>query len=147
MQDHWIRQSSNSSLLSDPILQVSVCISVHPKWPWSVKLQFWCSFNQVMNTLSWLTSLASKTRNVIVVEVTPSFEDREATTINIVIGHFRVHLSLSAKSLLWKLVFIHIEIRTIYHDKNFALRLALKERLRGTRIWPIYWGLYAGSFD
>ena len=60
------------------------------------------------------------------------------------IGHFRVHLSLhfkarlSAKSLLWKSVFIHIEIGTNYHDKNFALRLALKERLRGTRKWPIH---------
>ena len=59
------------------------------------------------------------------------------------IGHFRVHLSLhfktrlSAKSLLWKSVFIHIETGTNYHDKNFAPRLALKERLRGTRKWPI----------
>ena len=59
------------------------------------------------------------------------------------IGHFRVHISLhfearlSAKSLLWKSVFIHIEIGTNYHDKNFALRLALKERLKGTRKWPI----------
>ena len=40
------------------------------------------------------------------------------------------------KVLLWKSVFIHIEIRTNYHNKNFA-RLALKERLRGTRKWPI----------
>ena len=31
----------------------------------------------------------------------------------------------------------HIEIRTTYYNKNFALRLALKERLRGTRKWPI----------
>ena len=59
------------------------------------------------------------------------------------IGHFRVHLSLhfkarlSAKSLLWKSVFIHIEIGTNYHNKNFALRLALKERLSGTRKWLI----------
>ena len=61
------------------------------------------------------------------------------------IGHFRVHLSLhfkvrlSAKSLLWKSVFIHIEIGTNYHSKNFALRLALKERLIGTQKWPIAW--------
>ena len=60
------------------------------------------------------------------------------------IGHFRVHLSLqfkarlSAKSLLWKSVFIHIEIGTNYHNKNFALSLALKDRLRGTRKWPIH---------
>ena len=56
---------------------------------------------------------------------------------------FRVHLSLrfkarlSAKSLLWKSVFIHIEITTNYHNKNFALRVALKDRLRETRKWPI----------
>ena len=60
-----------------------------------------------------------------------------------IIGYFRVHLglhfkaSLGAKSLLWKSVFIHIEIRTNYHNKSFALRLALKERLGGTRKWPI----------
>ena len=59
------------------------------------------------------------------------------------IGHFRVRLSLhfkvrlSAKSLLWKSVFIHIEIGTNYHNKNFAPRLALKERLSGTQKWPI----------
>ena len=41
------------------------------------------------------------------------------------------------KSLLWKSVSIHIEIRTNYSNKNFALRLALKERLRGTRKWSI----------
>ena len=65
------------------------------------------------------------------------------TSASGIIGHFRVHLSLhfkarvSAKSLLWKSVFIHIEIRTNYHNKKFALRLALKERLRGTRKWPM----------
>ena len=59
------------------------------------------------------------------------------------IGHFRVPLKLhfksrlSAKSLLWKSVFIHIEIGTNYHNQNFTLRLALKERLWGTRKWPI----------
>ena len=34
-------------------------------------------------------------------------------------------------------VFIHIEIGTNYHNKSFALRLALKETPRGTRKWPI----------
>ena len=57
------------------------------------------------------------------------------------IGHFRVHLSLHFKARLsaklWKSVFIHIEIGTNYHNKSFALRLALKERLRGTRKCPI----------
>ena len=62
----------------------------------------------------------------------------------ILICHFRVHLSfyfkarLSAKSLLWKSVFIRTEIGTSYHNQNFALRLALKERLRETRKWSIW---------
>ena len=45
--------------------------------------------------------------------------------------HLRLHFKarLSAKSLLWKSVFIHIEIGSNYH-KNFALTLALKERLK-----------------
>ena len=30
-----------------------------------------------------------------------------------------------------------MEIATNNHNKNFALRLALKERLRATRKWPI----------
>ena len=57
------------------------------------------------------------------------------------IGHFRVHFSLyfkaslRAKSLLWISVFIHIQIiKTYYHNKNFALSLALKERPRVTQI-------------
>ena len=68
------------------------------------------------------------------------------------IGHFWVHLGLhfkarlSAKSLLWKSVFIHIEIRTNYHNKSFALRLALKERLRGTRKWPIMHFVYVWTW-
>ena len=53
------------------------------------------------------------------------------------IGHFRVHFSLNFKtslrvSLFWISVFIHIEIRTNYRNENFALRLPLKERPRGT---------------
>ena len=67
------------------------------------------------------------------------------------IGHFRVHLSLhfkarlSAKSLLWKSVFNHIETGTNYHNKNLSLRLALKERLRRTQKWLIV--LYRGDYD
>ena len=73
----------------------------------------------------------------------PGTQQNSLCTRPIRLGHFRVHLSLyfkarlSAKSLLWKSVFTHIEIRTNYHNKSFALRLALKERLRGTRKWPI----------
>ena len=61
------------------------------------------------------------------------------STVITAIGHFRISLSLyfkaslRAKSLLWMTVFIHIEIRTNYHNKNFASTLALKEILRGTR--------------
>ena len=41
------------------------------------------------------------------------------------------------KVFVMKSVFLHIEIGTNYHNKNFAFRLALKERLKGTRKWPI----------
>ena len=52
---------------------------------------------------------------------------KEWWSIDKTIGHFWVHLSfhfkarLSAKSLLWKSVFIHIEIGTNYHNKNSHL--------------------------
>ena len=32
-----------------------------------------------------------------------------------------------------------LKFGTNYHNKNFAVRLALKERLRGTRKWPIWY--------
>mgnify|MGYP007058666351 CR=1 FL=1 len=61
------------------------------------------------------------------------------------IDHFWVSLSLffkaslRAESLLWKSGFIHDEISTNDHaNKNFALRLALKERLRGAPKWSIH---------
>ena len=50
------------------------------------------------------------------------------------IGRFWVHFSLYfkanpfAKSLLRISVFIHIEIRTDYHNRNLTLRLPLKDR-------------------
>ena len=44
------------------------------------------------------------------------------------------HASLLAKSLI---VSIHIEITPNYHNKNMALRPALKERLRASRNWSI----------
>ena len=55
--------------------------------------------------------------------------------------------SLSAKSLIWISVFIHIGTGTNYQNKNFALRLALKERLRGTRKWSIEGGGHENSFQ
>ena len=42
---------------------------------------------------------------------------------NMASGHMSEHTLLGS---------IHIEIRTNYHNKNFALRLALKERFEGT---------------
>ena len=65
---------------------------------------------------------------------------------DISLDHFWVHLSLSfkaslsAKSLLWLSVWIHIEIRPNYRSKNFTLKLPLKERLRRTLKWPTYHG-------
>ena len=57
--------------------------------------------------------------------------------------HFKARLSV--KSLLWKSVVIYIEIRSNYHNKNSELRLALKERLRGTRKCPVVWKLTWGT--
>ena len=53
------------------------------------------------------------------------------------------------RSLLWVSVFVHIKIRINYHNKNFAFRHALKERLRGTRKWSILvnrWELVSPSW-
>ena len=40
-----------------------------------------------------------------------------------------------------------MEIGTNYHNKNFALRLALKERLRRTRKWPVGWRCGRKNFN
>ena len=59
------------------------------------------------------------------------------------IRHFRVHLSLhfkarlSAKSCYENQFSFILKLELIIITKAFALRLALKERLRGTRKWPI----------
>ena len=72
-----------------------------------------------------------------------ALEDNKTNNMISLICHFGVHLSLhfkvklSVKSLLWNSVFCHIQIGTNYHNKSFALRLALKERLRRTRKWSI----------
>ena len=42
-----------------------------------------------------------------------------------------------AKCEVFVMKIILIEIRPNYHNKHFALRLASKEKLRGTRKWPI----------
>ena len=64
------------------------------------------------------------------------YRRRRCDRLSNLIGHFRVHYQplfqrISAKSLLWRSVFNYIGIRTSYHNTNFALRLALKERLMG----------------
>ena len=46
--------------------------------------------------------------------------------------HFKARLS--AKFLLCESVVFHIEIEINYHNKKFAIRLALEERLRKWRI-------------
>ena len=64
------------------------------------------------------------------------------------IGHFRVllHLcfktSLSAKPFIWKwvphVVSFSCKSTSHFHKNGFALRLALKQRHKGTRKWPIH---------
>ena len=53
-----------------------------------------------------------------------------------------------AKSeVLWRSVFIHIESRTNYHNRNFALSLALKKRLMGSRNGLSTWSVVAFQFS
>ena len=40
---------------------------------------------------------------------------------------------------LWKLVLFSIWMKTDIHNKDFVLRLILKERLKKTRKWPVEW--------
>jgi len=62
----------------------------------------------------------------------------------LVIGSFQVSLSLSykaslsAKFMINKLVPFSIWMKTDFHNKDFALSLALKWRLRWIRKWPIH---------
>ena len=62
------------------------------------------------------------------------------------IGHFRVLLCLcfktsgSAKPFFWKWAFMQFHFhanQSRFHKNSFALRLALKQRHKGTRKWPI----------
>ena len=62
------------------------------------------------------------------------------------IGHFRVLLclcfktSLSAKPFIWKWVLHAVSFScqsSHFHKNGFALRIALKQRHKGTRKWPI----------
>ena len=66
-------------------------------------------------------------------------------TIVCPIGHFQVLLclrfktSLSAKPFIWKWALHAVSFSCIshFHKNGFALRLALKQRHKGTRKWPI----------
>ena len=53
------------------------------------------------------------------------------------LGSYAFSLHFKARLSAEKSVFIHTEISTNYHNKNFALRHTLKESRRGTRERPI----------
>ena len=59
------------------------------------------------------------------------------------IGHFRVTKTLtfkmrpSAQPFLWKWVLIWARMKNNFYIKDWALNLVLKQRLWGTRRWPI----------
>ena len=59
------------------------------------------------------------------------------------IGHFRITFGLFFKAspgahpFIWKLVFIHLQMKTNFHMKSWAPGLALKKKPRVIRKWPI----------
>ena len=59
------------------------------------------------------------------------------------IGHFRITVSLFFKAspgahpFIWKLVFIHMQMKTNFRMKRWAPGLALKKRPEIIRKWPI----------
>ena len=59
------------------------------------------------------------------------------------IGHFRITFglffkaSLGAHPFIWKLVLIHMQMKTNFHMKRWAPGLALKKRPKVIRKWPI----------
>ena len=59
------------------------------------------------------------------------------------IGHFWITFdlffkaSVGAHPFLWKLVFIHMQMKTNFHMKRWAPRLALKKRQKVIQKWPI----------
>ena len=60
-----------------------------------------------------------------------------------VIGHFRLTFGLFFKAspgahpFIWKLVFIHMQMKTNFHMKRWAPGLALKKGPKVIRKWPI----------
>ena len=65
------------------------------------------------------------------------------------IGHFRITLGLFFKAspgahpFIWKLVLIHMQMKTNFHMKRWAPGLALKKRPKVIRKWPINKGQIA----
>ena len=70
------------------------------------------------------------------------------------IDHFRITFglffkaSLGAHPFIWKLVFIHMQMKTNFHMKRWAPGLALKKRPKVIRKWPIalfrvIWAVFA----
>ena len=59
------------------------------------------------------------------------------------IGHFRItfylffNASRGAHLFIWKLAFLHMQIKTNFHMKRWAPRLSLKQRPKVIRKWPI----------
>ena len=59
------------------------------------------------------------------------------------IDHFRITFglffkaSLGAHRFIWKLVFIHMQMKTNFHMKRWAPGIALKKRPKVIRKWPI----------
>ena len=100
-------------------------------------------------SITYCFALQSQTLAANLQHLSPRKDIYKCNTL--LIAHFRVSLglsfktSLSAKSLLWKSVFIHIETTTNYHYKNFALRLAFKERPTGNRKWSIIYSYFRST--
>ena len=93
--------------------------------------------------LIWRFHCSSRRRFLISLILSRKEDGKYTIALFIRIGHFQVHFilyfkaRLRARSLFWRSVFIYIEIRNNCHNKNFELRLALKESLMGTRKRPI----------
>ena len=73
----------------------------------------------------------------------PNQANEKALKRSKTIGHFRITFGLFFKAspgahpFIWKLVFIHMQMRTNFHMKRWAPGLALKTRPKVIRKWPI----------
>ena len=67
-----------------------------------------------------------------------------AATWQISIGHFQITFGLFFKAspgahlFIWKLAFIHMQMKTNFRMERWAPRLALKKRPKVIRKWPIH---------